>query len=88
MFPLLFLLKLLHGQIIRTKIIWVDQVEDNLLPWDITDKHPVAIPVFIGRDTVGAVQKIHQLALIHEILEALGFTIPFNISTPIINITQ
>lgn len=80
--PSSFPLKLLQGRIIGTKIIWGHQVEKikNLLPWYITDKHPVAIPVFIGRDIVGAVQKIHQLALIHEILKALGFTISFNIS--------
>jgi len=47
----------------------------DLLPWDVTDKHPVTILVFIGWDIIRIVQKIHQLTLIHEILHSLRFTV-------------
>lgn len=54
----------------------VEERNLNLLPRDITDKHPVAILVLIGWDIIGAVQNIHQLTLVHEILNALGLAIP------------
>lgn len=48
-----------------------------LLPWDITNKHPVTVLVFISWDVIRIVEKIHQLPLIHEINRSLGSTVTF-----------
>lgn len=50
----------------------------SLLPRDIANEHPVTVLVFIRWDAVRAIQKIHQLALIHEFLHSLGSTITFS----------
>lgn len=49
----------------------------HLLPWDITNKHPVTVLVFISWDVIRIIQKIHQFPLIHEINCALGSTVTF-----------
>lgn len=50
----------------------------NLLPWDITDKHPVTVPVLIGWNIISAIKEIYKLALVEEIFQSMGSTISFN----------
>ena len=50
----------------------------NLLPWDITDEHPVTVLIFISWNIVGAIKKIYELAFIQEIFHSMGSTVAFN----------
>jgi len=49
----------------------------NLLPWDITDEHPVTVLIFISWNIVGAIKKIYELAFIQEIFHSMGSTVAF-----------
>ena len=52
---------------------------ENLLPWDITDEHPVTVLIFISWNIVGAIKKIYEPAFIQEIFRSMGSsTIAFN----------
>jgi len=39
----------------------------NILPWDIANKHPVTILVFVSSDNIGTSHRINQLPLIHVV---------------------
>lgn len=46
--------------------------ENYLLPWNVTNKHPIAIFVLICWNVIRSVQKIYQLGLVHEIFHPNG----------------
>lgn len=46
----------------------------DLLPWDVAYEHPVPVFVFISRHIIRAVEKVHELALIHEVQHSLAVT--------------
>ncbi|KAL4590529.1 hypothetical protein LXL04_003461 [Taraxacum kok-saghyz] len=44
----------------------------NIRPWNITDKHPITILIFVAGNIFRTVKQIHQLALVHEVYHSLS----------------
>lgn len=60
----------------------------DLLPRNVADEHPVPILVFISGHIIRAIEKVHELALIHEVQHSLGASVTFTFkfqSTPLNN---
>lgn len=59
-------------------VLTIEKSIKNLLPWDVTDEHPITVLVFISWNIISAIEKIYELALIEEIFQSMGSTIAFN----------